>query len=292
MSNFVGLRSPKIFFITFGAGDKDMVAAANRVGDQALESHFFDQVDVLSHLDLPKNVTELFAPNRFDEIRGFGFLAWKPFLINEKMKTLVDGDVLIYLDAGSEINKRGAARFTYYLDFVARNDVLVFPTFHQHRFWVKPHNALRIETRSFFRNQVWAGLVMLRVGDLSRRIVSRWCDLAFQDSGSALNDEVEEGEFYEEGFREHRHDQSILSHIIFSENVPVPDRDETHHSPWEKGEEFPFLSLRNQTGVSKLEKIFRKSNQRAFVRLVCSRLNAVYLFRLIFQKNQLTRQNY
>ena len=206
------------------------------------------------------------------------------FLINEKVKTLMDGDILIYLDAGSEINKRGGARFTYYLDFVARNDILVFPTFHQHRFWVKPHHALRIETRDFYRNQVWAGLIMLRVSETSRRIVSRWHELAFQDSGSALTEEVDEGEQYQQGFKEHRFDQSILSHVIFSENVPVLDRDETHHSPWEKGEEFPFLSLRNRTGVSKLDKIFRHSKRKAFLRQVCSRLDARHLLKLIFQK--------
>jgi len=284
MSNLAEPRSPKIFFMTFGAGEKNMLDAANRLGNQALESGFFDQVEVLSYSDLPDNVTELFTPNRFEEIRGFGFWAWKPFLINEKIQALMDGDVLVYLDAGSEINKRGGARFTYYLDFVARNDVLVFPTFHQHRFWVKPHHALRIETRDFYRNQVWAGLIMLRVGEMSRRIVSRWHELAFQDSGSALTEEVDEGEHYQQGFREHRFDQSILSHIIFSENVPVLDRDETHHSPWEKGEEFPFLSLRNRTGVSKLDKIFRESKRRAFLRQVCSRFDAGYLFKLIFQK--------
>jgi hypothetical protein len=286
MSNPDELRSPKIFFMTFGAGEKNMVDAANRLGNQAMESGFFDQVEVLSYSDLPNNVTELFTPNRFQEIRGFGFWAWKPFLINEKFQTRMVGDFLIYLDAGSEINKRGAARFTYYLDFVARNDVLVFPTFHQHRFWVKPHYALRIETRDFYRNQVWAGLIMLRVSEKSRRIVSRWYELAFQDSGSALTEEVDKGERYQQGFKEHRFDQSILSHVIFSENVPVLDRDETHHSPWEKGEEFPFLSLRNKTGVSKLDKIFRKSNRRAFLSLVRSRVNAGYLFRLIFQKEQ------
>jgi hypothetical protein len=127
---------------------------------------------------------------------------------------------------------------------------------------------------------------MLRVSEKSRRIVSRWYELAFQDSGSALTEEVDKGERYQQGFKEHRFDQSILSHVIFSENVPVLDRDETHHSPWEKGEEFPFLSLRNKTGVSKLDKIFRKSNRRAFLSLVRSRVNAGYLFRLIFQKEQ------
>jgi len=292
MPNTAEPRSPKIFFITFGAGEKNMVAAANRLGDQALESGFFDEVDVLSYSDLPNNVTELFKPNPFEEIRGFGFWAWKPQVIHEKIQTLMDGDVLVYLDAGSEINKRGAARFTYYLDFVARNDVLVFPTFHQHRFWTKPHHALRIETRDFFRNQIWAGLIMLRVSETSRRIVSRWYELAFQDSGSALTEDVDKGEIYQQGFREHRFDQSILSHIIFSENVPVLDRDETHHSPWEKGEEFPFLALRNRTGFSRLDKIFRKSKQRAFLRLIFSRLGAVPFSRLILQRHLWKKQNY
>jgi hypothetical protein len=289
MSNASESRSPQIFFITFGAGNKEIESAANRLGKQALESGFFDDIEVLSASALPSHVLDLFSPVQFEETKGFGFWAWKPYVINRKIQSLLDGDVLVYLDAGFEINKNGSDRFTYYLDFVARNDFLVFPIPYQHRFWVKPHSALRIEVRDYFRNQVAAGFVMLRVSDFSRRIVARWYDLAFQDSGAALTDNLEEGQSPEKGFKEHRQDQSILTHIIFSENVQMLDRDETHHTPWEKGEEFPFLALRNKTGVSKLAKIFRKSRKRAFLRQVSSRLNFGYIFRMISKKYPLDK---
>ncbi len=162
-----GGRSPKIFFITFGAGNNEIEEAAQRLGKQALGCGFFDEIEILSESDLPDDVMNLFSPVRFDQTRGFGFWAWKPYLINRKIDSLQDGDVLVYLDAGFEINPSGAHRFNYYLDFVARHDVLVFPLPEQHRLWVKPHSALKIETQNYFRNQVNAGFVMVKVSDLS-----------------------------------------------------------------------------------------------------------------------------
>ena len=131
---------------------------------------------------------------------------------------------------------------------------------------------------------------MLRVGDLSRRVVNRWYEIAFEDSGAALTEDVDHGEFVREGFREHRHDQAILTHVLFSENVPVLERDESQHNPWEKGEEFPFLAMRNKTGVSRLDKIFRRSRRRKFFRQVFSRLSFGYLFSVISKRYPLDRK--
>lgn len=245
-----GARDPKIFFITFGAGNREIVEAAHRLGKQALDSGFFDDIEVLSESDLPEHVINLFSPIQFSKIRGFGYYAWKPFLIYKKIGSLQDGDVLVYLDAGSEINPSGGHRFTYYLDFVARHDFLVFPIPEQHRLWVKPHSSLTVQAQNFFRNQVASGFVMLKVSDLSRRITRRWYELAFEDSGSALTDWLEDGQSVGPGFMEHRHDQAVLTHVVISENLPVLDRDETSHNPWIRGQDYPFLSLRNRTGAS------------------------------------------
>jgi len=255
MLDEVRARTPKIFFITFGAGNRDIEEAAQRLGKQALDSGFFDDVEVLSESDLPDDVTKLFFPLRFDQMRGFGYMAWKPYLVDRKIKSLQDGDVLVYLDAGFEINPSGAHRFSYYLDFVARHDMLVFPIPEQHRLWVKPHDSLKIETGNYFRNQIASGFIMLRVSDVSRRIIRKWYDLAFEDSGSALTDWLGEGETLGSGFMEHRHDQAILTHVIISENLPVLDRDECSHTPWISGRDYPFLALRNRTGVSKVGRL-------------------------------------
>jgi hypothetical protein len=255
MFEVAGARSPKIFFITFGGGKREIEEAAQRLGNQALESGFFDDIEVLSAADLPDDVTNLFSPVLFDQSRGFGYMAWKPYLINRKIGSLQDGDILVYLDAGFEINPSGGHRFTYYLDFVARNDVLVFPIPYQHRLWVKPHSSLKIKTQDYFRNQVAGGFVMLKASDLSRRITRRWYELAFEDSGSALTDWVEEGQIIESGFMEHRHDQAILTHVIISENLPVLDRDETSHTPWISGRDYPFLALRNRSGVPRIGRL-------------------------------------
>jgi hypothetical protein len=276
MFETTGAREPRVFFITFGS-KLEFEEAAQRLGKQALDCGFFDDIEVFSASDLPDDVLNLFFPVKYDQSRGFGYWAWKPYLINRKIASLQDGDVLVYLDAGFEINPSGAHRFTYYLDFVARHDVLVFPIPEQHRRWVKPHSSLKIETQNYFRNQVGAGFVMLKVSDLSRRIIGKWYELAFQDSGSALTDLVEEGQIIGSGFMEHRNDQSILTHVIISENLPVMDRDETSHTPWINGRDYPFLALRNRSGVSRIGRLLNPVPVVVFriVKIAYTKLRAI-----------------
>jgi hypothetical protein len=77
--------------------------------------------------------------------------------------------------------------------------------------------------------------------------------------------------------------------VVISENINVLDRDETHHTPWENGEDFPFLALRNKTGDSRLEKIFRRSRRRKFFRGISEKLSFGYLSKEISQKYPLAK---
>jgi hypothetical protein len=156
---------------------------------------------------------------------------------------------------------------------------------------VKPHGSLRIETQNFFRNQVSAGMIMIRVSDLSRRIVSRWYELAFENSGSALTEDVGQGEVFLDGFKGHRHDQSILSHVIYSEKLTMIDRDESTHTPWSKGAEFPFLALRNKSGVSKLNRIFALNRYRSCISKVVTGFDSLRFKSLMYKGYSKMRNN-
>ena len=252
-------------FITFGAGSLDIQGAARRLEKQAVESGFFDEVRVFSAESLPEDLVQLFSPLEFSKIRGFGYWAWKPFIIRQTLATLVDGDVLIYMDAGCEINIRGRDRYTYYLDYVARNEVLVFPMPYQHRFWVKPHPSLRTKNLHYFRNQVSAAFFMVRAGDLSRKLVDSWFETSVRDSGSAITDKQTGGDSPPVGFIEHRHDQAVLSHFVYELSVPVLDRDETYHAVWHKAREYPFFALRNKSPHSQLRYRLSAPYVRAFL---------------------------
>ena len=52
--------------------------------------------------------TPFYTENReiLDQLKGIGYWLWKPYIILETMKTLSEGDIVIYSDCGIEIIDR------------------------------------------------------------------------------------------------------------------------------------------------------------------------------------------
>ncbi len=246
-------RAPKIRLITFGGGSPAFLSAVKRLERQADAFALIDEFRGYTPEDLPSDVRSTFLPETFEKLRGYGYWRWKSYLIARELEELRDGDVLIYLDAGAEINPAGRDRFTYYLDAVSRNEVLFFAMPYQHRNWTKRDPLLLNLQDHFFRNQISAGFIMLRATTSTRLLATEWNQRSALDRGRLLKDEPE----VLFGAVEHRHDQAVLSQLIFEHGFPTTAPDETFFQPWSSGRSFPFLLLRNRTGVSRLRYVLR-----------------------------------
>lgn len=237
---------PKVRLITFGAGTRHIARAVQRLARQAKRFPWIDEVRTYSEADLPDAYFSQMGDILENNPKGFGLWSWKPFLIERELDLLNPGDILLYLDAGVEINKKGASRFTYYLDHLARNDLLFFQLDHQHRNWTKRNVEVFDLGENFFRNQVIAGILMLRVSEKSKSLVSRWKQLCTLNGGALLEDPSPSSTESHPMLIEHRHDQSLLSKAVFEAEIETwPD--ETIFKPWRRGKEFPFLALRNKS---------------------------------------------
>ncbi len=239
---------PIVRLVSFGAGERGIHNALARIHRQASEFPWIDEIQTYSDTNLIDEYLEKLGEFAAENPKGFGLWSWKPFLIQHEFNTMKDGDVLIYLDAGVEINKRGAQRFTFYLDHLARQDIFVFSLDHQHRQWTKNNPEIFDYGQNYFRNQVVAGILMFRVSDVSRNLVNSWKELCIRDNGDLLKDpEINSSEFHDE-LIEHRHDQALLSRTIFDLGIPtIPD--ETIFTSWRKGRDYPFLALRNKSST-------------------------------------------
>jgi hypothetical protein len=255
-------RDPIIRLVSFGAGLVGIDKALQRLQKQAIHFGEFDQIVVHNERSLDTGYFNVFGELIQDFPTGYGLWSWKPYLLEKELATLKEGDVLIYLDAGFEINKVGKNRFFDYLDFLAQEDVLLFSISNQQRYWTKKHEFLSKPDQHFFRNQIIGGVIMLRVSDKSRTLIKRWNELCQFEGGQLLIDQPET-EPQIEKFASHRHDQSLLSRAAFEANVQtIPD--ETYFKPWASGKKYPFWALRN------------KSSSRSWI------LPAKYLPRVIF----------
>lgn len=237
-------RDPIIRLVSFGAGLVGIDRALERLEKQARQFGEFDQIVLHNEQSLDTQYLDVFDGLIQDFPTGYGLWSWKPYLLEKELKTLRDGDVLIYLDAGFEINKAGKNRFFDYLDILAKEDALLFSISNQQRYWTKKHETLSKPDQHYFRNQVLGGVIMLRVSDKARTLISRWNELCQFEAGQLLKDQPPT-EQQVERFASHRHDQSLLSLAAFEVSVhTIPD--ESYFNPWAGGKNYPFWALRNK----------------------------------------------
>lgn len=199
-------------FITFGAGNQNFIDAGNRLLRQANSTGKFDSVRFYTDSDL--RIDDEFWPKHSEFIiknpKGFGYWLWKPYLIKKTMDSLVDGDILLYLDCGCEIDNRFAKHFDNLFEIV-KTDYIIGSQVCIERRWNKMDLIVELdmlEDRHMDGLQRQGGTNLFYVCDKTREFVRRWYELAcnyhlIDDSPSVLPNFSD--------FREHRHDQAIFS---------------------------------------------------------------------------------
>jgi hypothetical protein len=241
---------PLVRLVSFGAGSKEVKDALMRLRYQALDIGLIDEVKAYSEDDLGVGYREIFGDLPESNPKGYGLWSWKPYLLLREAKTMNEGDILFYADAGVEINLKGSNRLADYLEQIARTGSLFFSLSYQNRFWTRNAPEL-VNSSNFFRNQVSATVFGIRVSRASLELLEGWLQLSAKDGGALLKD-ADEGEAQIPGFAEHRHDQSTLSAVVYQHNVIGLVPDETWFKPWRRGKSMPFLAMRNKTGKTYL----------------------------------------
>ncbi len=156
------------------------------------------------------------------ERRGGGYWLWKPYIINETMKRINDGDLLFYLDSKYYFMEN----FTeLYAKHIENKDILIWKNKPNEPVW-KMRNWCKMSVLEKFglRDRVfnedlvdsWAGAIFLRKSDLSSRFINEWLQMCcvyedITDERSNIPNSKE--------FREHRHDQSLLSVLVYKYNI-------------------------------------------------------------------------
>ena len=152
--------------------------------------------------------------NILDSPRGDGFWCWKPFIILEELKNAKEHDVIVYCDAGVEI----VNNINHIIDRMT-GDIWLFGNKFQHVHWCKG-DAL-MPNFDFYNDkyhyQVQASVIVIRNTKNARLFIEAWLHHCckpglIDDSASKLPNHPE--------FREHRHDQSILTSLAYINLLP------------------------------------------------------------------------
>lgn len=249
-----------LHFLTFGDGSPGYRQAVRRLMQQARDARLFKSRKGYTLAELKAEHPEFWRKHGAfisAHPRGLGYWLWKPFLISRALSDIPEGDFLIFADAGCEIYRPATADLIDLLPVGAGEDLTAYRIQgHPIRQWTNSFTLKRIDGALAYADlpQVAAGLLCIRNNDRTRALVDRWFELSSKDDGALIIDR--RGEIESSDFIEHRHDQSILSLLVYlSSLAPAPTlhvRFLDYFSTVGPAATSPIRVRRNRTGVSAL----------------------------------------
>lgn len=214
----------------------------------------FTTISVLNQQHLQQDNNFWTKHNHFFEQcpKGYGYWLWKSWAIKSAMAKIQENDIILYLDVGCQLNPKAISRFHDYVNIAAKQGICCFqlPGFTEQS-WTKADTAFRIlgdhTSTHMESDQIMATVVFFRNNMENKQLVDTWCDVSQEQNYRYLTDEASVLPNHST-FREHRHDQSILS-LLIKKTGCTPLVDETwFHPHWRtKGIDYPIWATRNPT---------------------------------------------
>lgn len=154
---------------------------------------------------------------------GYGYWLFKPYICCMKALDLIDGEYVVYADAGVEfINS-----IKPIIDKMEKTaqKIFLFGNGHRHVQWCKKRVLESMIPDWFNRpmieyEQVQASVIIFKVCDATRQFMREW--LAWSEIPGFIDDSYDKGVPGTEGaYGAHRNDQSILTNLAILWGVPV-----------------------------------------------------------------------
>lgn len=209
-----------INFITFGSHD-NFIDAGNRLMGQAKGLNIFNEMTLYTGDYLKKDVPfwtahgEFISKNR----RGYGHWLWKPYLIKQNMEKMNDGDILLYLDSGCEIDVREKDYLLHCIELVKKDKLIGTVYCDPEKYWNKMDLIVKLDmtnTEHLNTLQRQGGVVLFLVCNETRQLINKCyelgCDYHNIDDTPSIHRNLD-------CFREHRHDQSVFSLLTKKYNL-------------------------------------------------------------------------
>ena len=261
----------KKYFVSFASSDLNK--SLHRIKRQAINIGIYDVINTSTEIDLDIDFRTHFHEYLKIGSRGYGYWCWKPQIILQTLKTMNEGDVLQYTDSGCHLNIKGKDRLREYFAITERssNGILAFQT-------KKPEPPLKYDGRNLLdlRDATWtkgdlldyfnirnredivntqtigATILFIRKCPAALNILNQWIKTIYQNF-SLIDDSPSQSNNLE-GFREHRHDQSILSIVCKLNNVETlsayeywyPSINKPYKPDWEILDNFPIHARRDK----------------------------------------------
>lgn len=211
--------------------------------------------------------------------RGYGYMRWKPYVINKYLQNVNEDDIVIYLDGRCHFDSQ---KINWLDIFVAEKEYdfcvwqMEYSEFRYITSQVFQFFGLNLESYIAYSGQIASGLLALRKNSKTLSFIDKWVTI-LRDEADLFNDKYNL-DYQKEGFIENRHDQSAFSLLIklfkgnvmfiFSKDVNIKNSVYTHF----KSHNLRYANLKNNGKIYlikllgykklfKLLKMFHKSKK-------------------------------
>ena len=198
---------PKRVFLTFSTSD--WVGTRTRLYFRALECGWFDEVVTKDESVVPDEYKERLK----EPFHGFYF--WKPIAIYKELERLEYGDILVYADAGSDINLNGWYYFEEKMNLLSSHDVLVYGLTFLRQFCnpeILDDFGISIEEAQKTA-AAQAGLIYIRKTSASMSLISEWMDYVLKFPDQIRYEFDRDGDI--DGYVQNRGDQSVFGCVCW-----------------------------------------------------------------------------
>ncbi len=209
------------------------------------ENNPFTECHFYSEKDLDKEFLKNLKPWLYR--RGYGYWRWKSYLVEKTFKTLSDGDILIYADAGCNFNSKALNRLQEYFQIVrnSKSGILVFSDKYLEYQYCKSDTAAFLNVlhskEIMHGYQTLSGLFILIKNKNSNHFIQRWKEICINHPDLITDKSSQIPNL--KGFIEHRHDQSIFSILAKTMNATILPSTEMLK---ENFDNIPFTPARNK----------------------------------------------
>lgn len=238
------------FIISYVSGP--YLGKKSKIETQMRDCGWFDVFKVYTPSDLDKNFTTQFS-NILSCGRGGGYWCWKPYIIRKTLHDMADGDILVYMDGGCTIHNSepAKARLDEYINTLEQSGKGIL------RFLIPPFTELEYTTShmlNYFKNNysldisennlihIMATVIIMKKTpdtitffDEAIKIITLDPNI-ITDHYNQINPNPE--------FKDHRHDQSLLSLLCKSTNSSIIIPDDTWYEDFSMIDNIPILATR------------------------------------------------
>lgn len=197
----------KKIFVSYG--NERYYSSLKRLKKEAESLGIFDEVKIMTEQDLSGDIL---SHPLFKHKRGGGYWCWKPWIIQKTLEELEEGDIVVYSDAGCQLfpdkewekwwrimETCNGIFFSYggTMEQFSRKNLLEYFCDEYLKYYYQIQG-------SFFIVKKEASL-----------IIDEWQEIMFNHPEMVIDVDEKERENENSSFIEHRHDQAVLSCIVY-----------------------------------------------------------------------------